>query len=399
MPASRERLARRRRPARGRASWRAETLTRHAQRRARRRRPAPRRPAAGLGSTARPSGTIRPVSSASGDERRPGASSPRSGCSQRPAPRRRRSRPVREVDDRLVVRARARPRRWRARSSAVQLEARRSRGVVHRRLEERVRAPLPRVLGARTSRRRRCAAASSASSRRASAPRRCRCWRRPTSSRPSTIERSAEAVEDPLGDRDRLALVGDVLEQDRELVAAQAGDACPRRARIAAAARRPSRSTASPAAWPSVSLTLEVVEVEEQHRDGAPPRRARASACSTRSRNSARFGEAGERVVERLVARARLERLRSLTSRVFRTMPSTALVADEVGRQRLDVDPAAVARRGRGTRRSPERPARGRRGTSCSPGWSSGWTNSHQSSAPVRPPASRPTSRSAAGLM
>ena len=73
----------------------------------------------------------------------------------------------------------------------------------------------------------------------------------------------------------------------------------PKRATVSAgrsAAAQPRRrrrtSSPSPAAWPSESLIeLEAVEVEEQHGDAAlRRRRARRSACSRRSRNSARLG-------------------------------------------------------------------------------------------------------------
>ena len=60
---------------------------------------------------------------------------------------------------------------------------------------------------------------------------------------------------------------------------------------------------------------LEVVEVDEQHRQ----RPAEAAACAQRVLDAVEeqgaVGEAGQRVVERLVAQLVLERLRPVTSR------------------------------------------------------------------------------------
>ena len=102
----------------------------------------------------------------------------------------------------------------------------------------------------------------------------------------------------------------DVLEQDDELVAAEArrgvGGADARRAAVAAA----SRSRTSPAAWPKLSLTfLNVSRSTKRTATRVPARAARAWAWSSRSISSWRLGRSGERVVERLVDRV-VDRLR-----------------------------------------------------------------------------------------
>ena len=92
-------------------------------------------------------------------------------------------------------------------------------------------------------------------------------------------------------------------EQHAELVAAEARDRV-RRAQRAARAGAPTsmqQLVAGGVAERVVDL-LEAVEVHEQHGDAlAVAARASRTAWSMRSRKSVRFGEAGERVVQRLV--------------------------------------------------------------------------------------------------
>ena len=100
----------------------------------------------------------------------------------------------------------------------------------------------------------------------------------------------------------RVRLVGDVLAQHRELVAAEAGDGVARpHGRPQAGGDRPQQRVAGPVAEAVVDH-LEAVEVEEQHEDvpvGA--RRSPSSARASRSRNAPPVGQVGERVVVGLV--------------------------------------------------------------------------------------------------
>ena len=87
---------------------------------------------------------------------------------------------------------------------------------------------------------------------------------------------------DPVGDRDRLVLVGEAVDQDAELVAAEAGDDVAG-AQVGAQPRRdrPQQLVAGVVAEAVVDQ-LEVVEVEEEDADrragrgAAPQRVARA---------------------------------------------------------------------------------------------------------------------------
>ena len=107
---------------------------------------------------------------------------------------------------------------------------------------------------------------------------------------------------DAIGDRDRLVLVGEAVDEDAELVAAEAGDdvagpqvgAQPRR-------DRPQQLVAGVVA-DAVVDQLEVVEVEEED----PDRRARDGAArervAERVDEAEPVGQAGERVVQDAVA-------------------------------------------------------------------------------------------------
>ena len=104
---------------------------------------------------------------------------------------------------------------------------------------------------------------------------------------------------------------GGVLDEDGELVAAEAGHGVARRAR-----RSRSRSATcdqqlvAGAVAEAVVDLLEAVEVEEQHRDRASAARGAAQrVLRRRSLNSARLAQPGQRVVERLVDELLLELL------------------------------------------------------------------------------------------
>ena len=73
---------------------------------------------------------------------------------------------------------------------------------------------------------------------------------------PAIVEGRLDRLEQPLGDRLREADVGDVHEQDAELVAAEARGEVGRAEAVADPRRRPSTSSSSPAAWPRLSLTV-----------------------------------------------------------------------------------------------------------------------------------------------
>ena len=102
----------------------------------------------------------------------------------------------------------------------------------------------------------------------------------------------AQRLDDALGHVDRRRVVVGVLEQDRELVAAEARGGVAGADAAAAAARRPRTSSSSPAAWPRLSLTvLKSSRSMKSTATVACRRSARASACR-RGRGTAR-GSAG----------------------------------------------------------------------------------------------------------
>ena len=97
--------------------------------------------------------------------------------------------------------------------------------------------------------------------------------------------------------------VRDVVEQDGELVAAE-------RARAVSVARRTPPQPlghrdqeASPASWPEVSLTsLKAIEVEEEDGEARPAAARGGPAPAPADREEGAVGQAGQRVVRRLVA-------------------------------------------------------------------------------------------------
>ena len=156
----------------------------------------------------------------------------------------------------------------------------------------------------------------------------------------------------------------DLVEQDRELVPAQARGGV-RGSQAAAQSRgHRRRGRRRRRRGRRVVDHLEVVEVHEHHRDRAAARPLRASPprCGRRSARGWRSGSAGRGGA---VAQLLLERARSPTSREVSTMPAEALVAERGRSRRLDVAPAAVrvarcATPPRATRR-PGRPRRAAR--------------------------------------
>ena len=113
------------------------------------------------------------------------------------------------------------------------------------------------------------------------------------SSRPSIRNGSLQAVQDALGDDGRLARVADVVEQERELVAAQPGDGVVRAERTFQAACDRLEQLVAAGVAEAVVDDLEAVEVEEQHRGAALAgwwRWARRIDWSRRSTNRTRLG-------------------------------------------------------------------------------------------------------------
>ena len=114
----------------------------------------------------------------------------------------------------------------------------------------------------------------------------------------------ASACEQPLRHGAAALGAGHRFEQQQELVAADARHRVGRRAPARAGAAPTSRSTASPAAWPNESLTglkpSRSMNSTATRRGLCGPRAA-ARWCS-RSSNSSRFGQAGQRVAEGLPA-------------------------------------------------------------------------------------------------
>ena len=114
--------------------------------------------------------------------------------------------------------------------------------------------------------------------------------------------RLVERLADPLDRLERVRRGRRRRAAAAELVAAEARDGV-RRAGRASQAPPSSTSSASPAGWPSESLTSLKRSRSISSTATRSPSRARGEiACSMRSWKSARFGETGERVVQRLVA-------------------------------------------------------------------------------------------------
>ena len=123
-----------------------------------------------------------------------------------------------------------------------------------------------------------------------------------------------EGAGDPVGDRHRLVLVGEPVDEDAELVAAEAGDDVPR-PQVGAQPRRDlAQQFVARVVADAVVDQLEVVEVEEEDADRRAGGEAAAQRVAQRVDEAEPVGQAGEGVVEdavaqRLVGAVALERV------------------------------------------------------------------------------------------
>ena len=133
-------------------------------------------------------------------------------------------------------------------------------------------------------------------------------------STPSHRERLGEGGGDPVGDRDRLAFVGEAVDQDPELVAAEAGDDVAG-AQVGAQPRRDrAQQGVAGVVAEAVVDQLEVVEVEEEDPDRRAGDGRALQRVVERVDEAEAVGQAGEGVVEdavaqRLVGGVALERV------------------------------------------------------------------------------------------
>ncbi len=226
-----------------------------------------------------------PVSSASGTNSI-GGTRPRSGCSQRISASNPNSVPVVEVDHRLVVHA-----HLAALDGAVQLVAGAQvvdRAVVFARVEQ-LGAVAAQLLGAVH---RRVGVAQQRLGRVGAAAR-----QRDADARGHEHlafherDRPRDRLGEPLRDELDGLLAGHVVAEDRELVAAEAGDDVVRAHGRAQPVGHGHEQAVAGRVTEAVVHHLEAVEVEEQHRDAlAVAARRRASSRPRRSTNCSRFG-------------------------------------------------------------------------------------------------------------
>ena len=162
-------------------------------------------------------------------------------------------------------------------------------------------------------------------------------------SRSLEMERRLEALQDPARHALGLAGVGDVFEQDRELVAAEPGDgvAGPD-ARLEALAERDQELVADEVAEAVVD-GLEAVQVQEHDGDAelvaARPRQRVLDAVHEEDA----VRQAGQRIVERLPRELLLERLALGDVARVDDDPADGGMVEQVGADRLQVAPGAVA--------------------------------------------------------
>ena len=123
------------------------------------------------------------------------------------------------------------------------------------------------------------------------------------------LERTAERLEDALGGLDRRLRVVDVLEQDRELVAAEPGRGIGRAYARGDALRDLEQDAVADGVTEAVVDGLEVVEIDEQdgHSDAVAQRPCDRMADALVEQRA--VGEMGYRIVEGLVGELLLERL------------------------------------------------------------------------------------------
>ena len=122
------------------------------------------------------------------------------------------------------------------------------------------------------------------------------------------FEGGGNGVDGPLGNGECLIAGGELLEQQRELVTAQAGDRIRRPNDRAQSLRHEGQEPVTPGVAEHVVHRLEVVEVDEQDGDGCSlPTRQPGEGMLDSVMEEAAVGEAGERVVERPVAELVIE--------------------------------------------------------------------------------------------
>ncbi len=115
-------------------------------------------------------------------------------------------------------------------------------------------------------------------------------------------ERLGEGGGDAIGDRQRLVFVGEAIDQDPELVAAEAGDDVSR-AQVGAQARRHgAQQGVAGVMAEAVVDQLEVVEVEEEDADRRARDRGFAESVAEGVDEAEPVGEPGQRVVQDAVA-------------------------------------------------------------------------------------------------
>ena len=122
------------------------------------------------------------------------------------------------------------------------------------------------------------------------------------------VERVLQRLLDALGDHGRLARVADVVEQDRELVAAEPGDGVAGPQGRLQPARDGDQQPVADVVAERVVDELEAVEVQEQHRRAGG--RAAALRAPDRLRQAVQeqhaVGQPGQRVVQGVVLQALL---------------------------------------------------------------------------------------------
>ena len=155
-----------------------------------------------------------------------------------------------------------------------------------------------------------------------------------------------ERRRDPVGDRDRLVLVGEAVDQDPELVAAEAGDDVPGpQVRAQPWSDRPQQFVAAVVA-DAVVDELEAVEVEEQDPDRGAGDGAALERDLERLDEAGPVREAGERVVEDAVPQGPVGRvaLDRVGEDVGRGLGEVDVLRGEPIRlQRVDVEDAERA--------------------------------------------------------
>ena len=390
-PARRARRARRGPSRRGRAaaSWRGREVDAALRRRSTPSSASQRRSVRQASrSTQLPIATIRPVSSASGMNSPGGTSAALGVLPAHERLERRRSRPSPRPTTRLVRGCTARRARCARRSAlSVATRSRASRRIASSNTSTRGAAA---VLGAVHGG---VGVADAGPRARASSPRErdadAGAAGTPRRPRRGTARRTASS--DALGHGARPASPATSSQQDGELVAAEARDRVGRAQRAAQPRRRRRTSRRSPAAWPRQSLTS-LKRSRSTNSTATPPAcgRARRSACSRRSRNSARFGSPVSESCSAWWARARLGVL-ALGDVARRPRRPGAGAAARVGdRCAPRSRPSAPIRPGRTTRQAPVAVAAAghdaRVSSSPTAPASSGWMN--PTSAAVRPTSS-----------